>query len=290
MKKITITLLILCFYMAQFTQAQKIAQSGDDYRLKNILPVAGRQGIAVDSQYYYVSSSTALYKYTKGGQLVSKNENPFVGLEKKANHFGDIDVYDNKIYTGIEWFEDGVGKDIQIAIYDSKTLQYESSINFDPESGQTEVSGITVDKQRNMAWMSDWVEGDYLYRYDLATGNYSGKVHLRPSPQWQQGVFFVDGKILITADDGDADFHETDNIYIADVTDMGKTATYVQLFKECKEFLRAGEIEGLSMDPVNDDLLVLSNRGSRIVLGMVKGFYPGYTEELHELYIYEKIK
>src|SRR5690606_19155418 len=153
-------------------------------------------------------SSTALYKYTKDGQLVLKNENPFVGLEKEANHFGDIDVHENKIYTGIEWFEDGVGKDIQIAIYNAETLEYESSINFDAESGQIEVSGITVDKQRNMAWMSDWVEGKYLYRYDLNTGKYSGKVYLKPSPQWQQGVFYVDGKILITADDGNADFHE----------------------------------------------------------------------------------
>lgn len=270
-------------------KAQTIANSGDDYRLKKILSVAGRQGIAVDNQYYYVSNSTALYKYTKEGELVLKNEHPFVGLEKEANHFGDIDVHNGKIYTGIEWFEDGVGKNIQIATYNSETLEYESSINFDPASGQTEVSGITVDKQRNMVWMSDWVEGKYLYRYDLTTGKYSGKVHLRPVPQWQQGLFYVDGKILITADDGDADLHETDNIYIADVADMGKTATYVKLFKECKEFLRAGEIEGLSIDPTNDDLLVLSNRGSRIVLGMVKGFYPGYSEELHELYIYERV-
>ena len=37
-------------------------------------------------------------------------------------------------------------------------------------------------------------------------------------------------------------------------------------------------------------LLVLSNRGSRIVLGMVRGFYPGYDSELHEVYVYEKVK
>ena len=28
------------------------------------------------------------------------------------------------------------------------------------------------------------------------------------------------------------------------------------------------------------------NRGARIVLGMGKGFYPGYTEEVHEIYRY----
>jgi hypothetical protein len=288
--KILFSILILVITSIDEIHAQQLAKSGNHYRLKKILRVDGRQGIAVDKHYYYVSSSVALYKYTKDGNLVSKNEKPFVGLKKKANHIGDIDVYNNKIYTGIEWFDDGVGKDIQIATYNAETLEYESSINFDPESGQTEVSGITVDKQRNMAWMSDWVEGKYLYRYNLATGKYSGKIHLRPMPQYQQGIFYVDGKILITADDGNADLHETDNIYLADVSDMGMTAAYVHLFKECKEFLRAGEIEGLSIDSTNDDLLVLANRGSRIVLGMVKGFYPGYSEELHELYIYERVK
>lgn len=43
------------------------------------------------------------------------------------------------------------------------------------------------------------------------------------------------------------------------------------------DFLRAGEIEGLAIDPQTDELLVLANRGSRIVLGMVKGFYPATT-------------
>lgn len=270
-------------------KAQHLAESGKDYRLKKIIPVEGRQGIAADHNYYYISSSTALFKYDKTGKLIAKNETPFKNLAKKANHFGDIDVHNNEIYTGIEWFVDGVGKDIQIAVYDAETLELKRSLSFDPASGQQEVSGLSIDKERNMAWMTDWVDGKYIYRYDLSTGKYAGKVHLRPIPQYQQGIFCVDGKVLITADDGDADYHESDNIYIADVTDLGKTAAEVSLFRSCDEFIRAGEIEGLCVDPANDEMLVLMNRGSRIVLGMVKGFYPGYTEELHELYIYERI-
>ncbi|MEG1585458.1 MAG: hypothetical protein RR346_01135 [Bacteroidales bacterium] len=269
-------------------QAQTVASSGKNYQLKKIISVDGRQGIAADSAYYYVSSSTALFKYDKAGNLIKKNEVPFKNLEKKANHFGDIDVHNQEIYTGIEWFVDGVGKDIQIAVYDANTLELKRSLNFDPTSGQKEVSGITIDKQRNIAWMTDWVDGKYIYRYDLSTGKYAGKVHLQPVPQYQQGIFYVNGHVLITADDGDADLHETDHIYAADVTDMGKTSAQVSLFKDCNEFIRAGEIEGLCIDPVNDNLLVLTNRGSQIILGMVKGFYPGYTQELHELYIYER--
>ena len=82
---------------------------------------------------------------------------------------------------------------------------------------------------------------------------------------------------------------EPDNLYIADLRD-GKSYAAVLPFRMMSDFRRAGEIEGLTVDPVTDELLVLSNRGSRIVLGMVRGFYPGYDSELHEVYVYEKVK
>ena len=34
---------------------------GTEYRLKRVIPVAGRQGIAIDSNYYYVSDTKVLY-------------------------------------------------------------------------------------------------------------------------------------------------------------------------------------------------------------------------------------
>ena len=59
-----------------------------------------------------------------------------------------------------------------------------------------------------------------------------------------------------------------------------------------KDFRRAGEIEGLTIDPVTDDLLVLNNRGTQIILGMSQGPFKdeGYTKEIHEVYIYEKVR
>ena len=181
------------------------AQSlGGEYRLKRIVPVEGRQGIAADSNYYYVSGSTALYKYDKQGRLVAENEHPFEGLPLEANHLGDIDVWNGELYAGIETFEDGKGENIQVAVYDTDNLKWKRSIDWDPESGQVEVSGLAVDRDNDMVWMSDWVDGRYLYGYDLKTGKYARKVHLRPVPQWQQGIFMVDGRMLISADDGDA--------------------------------------------------------------------------------------
>ena len=254
-----------------------------------MISVEGRQGIAADSAYYYVSGSTALYKYDKQGRLVAENERPFEGLPLAANHIGDIDVWNGEIYAGIETFDDGRGENIQVAVYDANTLQWKRSIDWEPESGQVEVCGLAVDRDGGMVWMADWVDGRYVYGYDLATGKYVRKVHLRPVPQWQQGIFMSGGRMLISADDGDADLGEPDNLYIADLRD-GKSCATVLPFRSMDDFRRTGEIEGLAVDPATDDLLVLANRGARIVLGMPRGFYPGYDREIHEVYVYEKVK
>lgn len=300
---------------------------GTEYRLKKVIPVEGRQGIAIDKDYYYVSNTKALYKYDKQGNLVMKNEQPFQHPEK-ANHFGDIDIYKGEIYCGLEKFEYGRGYNIAISIYDAKTLQWKRDLPWSPESGQVEVSGLAVDRDKNMVWMSDWVDSRYVYCYSLETGKYYTKMQCRPTPYWCQGIFIADGKMLFTADDGESAYQIPDNIYIADITEVpytglkdgsepvrdtpfsvkldkngkamqrtgkiaaGAKAGRVELFREMSDFRRAGEIEGVSIDPTNDDLVVLNNRGTKIVLGMSEGPFTeeGYTGEIHELYIYEKIK
>ncbi|MGM5630221.1 hypothetical protein O2K51_04905 [Apibacter raozihei] len=286
MKKLILACLLLGFASIN---AQKLASSGSDYKLKKVIPVDGRQGIAIDKDYYYVSSSTALFKYDKNGKLITKNDKPFEYFKKEVNHFGDIDVYNGEIYTGVEWFESGNVRNIQIAVYDAKTLDYKYSIDFG-QIEQPEVCGISIDKKNNIAWMADWTQGYYIYKYDLTAKKYIGKIHLQPSPQWQQGIYYIDGKVLITADDGDADLNEPDNIYIADVSDPNQTRAGVSLFRSIPEFKKAGEIEGLTIDPVTNDLVILNNRGSIIKMGMPSGFYEGYDKEIHELYIFERVK
>jgi acetyl esterase/lipase len=270
-----------------------------NYELSRVIQVAGRQGVAADENYYYISSSTALYKYDKKGNLVSSNEDPFKGLALPANHFGDIDVYNGEIYTGIETFMDGVGQNIQVAVYDANTLKFKYSIPWKKESGQVEVCGLAVDREHGRVWMADWVQGHELYCYDIASREYVGKVQLRPAPRLQQGICCLDGKMLISCDDGDAEYDEPDNLYICDLypskkqlkgtklQECGLPATVdVSLFRKMADFKRAGEIEGLTIDPYTDELIVLANRGARIILGMPRGFYSGYTEEIHEIFIY----
>ena len=209
---------------------------GSEYRLKRVIPVEGRQGVAADSNFYYVSGSTALYKYDKQGRLAAKNERPFEGLPLAANHIGDIDVWDGEIYAGIETFDDGRGENIQVAVYDANTLKWKRSIDWEPSSGQVEVCGLAVDRDGDMVWMADWVDGRYVYGYNRKTGRYVRKVHLRPVPQWQQGIFMVGGRMLISADDGDADLDEPDNLYVADLRD-GKSYATVLPFRSMDCFM-----------------------------------------------------
>jgi outer membrane protein assembly factor BamB len=313
MKKVF--LLLTMAFVGMTISAQHL---GSEYRLKKVIPVLGRQGIAIDKDYYYVSDTKALYKYDKEGNIVMKNTEPFQHPEI-ANHFGDIDIFNGEIYCGVEKFEYGRGQNIAVSVYDAKTLKWKHDINWEPASGQVEVSGLAIDREKNMVWMSDWVDSRYVYGYSLETGKYYTKMQCRPTPYWCQGIFIADGKMLFTSDDGESTYQIADNIYVADISQVpytglkdgeqfsvvdnkpikkpgkvaaGAVAGRITLFREMSDFRRAGEIEGLSIDPTNDDLVVLNNRGTQILLGMSQGPFTeeGYTKEIHELYIYEKIK
>ena len=259
-----------------------------DYTLVGTFEVKGRQGVCTDGEFYYVSGSKALYKYDKKGNLLQTNETPFEGYSIPSNHIGDIDVFDGEIFVSAENFMDGVGKDIQIAIHDAKTLKLKRTFRFEPSSGQEEVSGITVDPDKRSVWMCSWVgeeSGRYLYEYSLDTGKFLRKVHLQPVPQWVQGVFYWKGNLYLTADDGTADLDEPDHLYRVNITD--KSYASVVQEKTFTEVKKQGEIEGLTMDPKTGELLVHFNRGARIVLGMGKGLYPGYDREISEVYRYK---
>lgn len=333
MKKLLV--LIAACSLGMAVNAQHL---GTEYRLKKVIEVPGRQGIAADKDYFYVSDTRGLYKYDHNWNLVKKRVqtkdkngkfiDPLFQNPDKANHFGDIDVYNGKIYTGNEYFNLGRGFNISIDIYDANTLEYVESIPWKAESGQVEVSGVAVDRERGLVWLSDWVDSRYVYAYSLETKDYYTKVQCRPEPYWCQGIYVVDGVMLLSADDGESTYHIADNVYKMDITGApytglvqgtepvkenpwavktdkdGKVVTRtgeiaggamggkVTLLREMTDFRRAGEIEGLTIDPNTDDLLVLNNRGTQIILGMSQGPFAkeGYTKEIHEVYVYEKIK
>ena len=259
-----------------------------EYSLAGSREVEGRQGVCAENGYYWVSGSATLAKYDRDWNLITKNESPFEGYEKEVNHIADIDVYENELYIGAEYFMDGVGKNIQIAVYDGDTLKLKRTFSFEEASGQLECSGIAVDPDTKSVWMCSWVgeeSGRYLYRYDLETGAYLGKVHMQMPPQWLQGVAYYDGYLYMTADDGTADDNEPDHLYRTKITE-GSTYCNVTLERTFDDVTKQGEIEGLTFDKENGSLLLLYNRGARIILGMPRGFYDGYDREISEVFTY----
>ena len=261
----------------------------NSYELKGSVEVKGRQGVCTDGKYYYVSGSTTLTKYDKDWNMILTNDEPFEGYEIEVNHIGDIDIFDNELYIGAEYFMDGVGKNIQIAVYDADTLKLKRTFPFDAGSGQLECAGIAVDPDNSIVWMCSWVgenSGRYLYKYSLDNGEYLGKVHMQIPPQWIQGVAYYDGQLYLTADDGEADYGEPDHLYRMK---PGKDQTYatVVLERTFDDVTMQGEIEGLAFDKTGGEMRLLYNRGARIILGMPSGFYPGYDHEISEVFTYK---
>ena len=265
-----------------------VTHVNSEYTLESSHEVDGRQGIAWENGLYYVSGSTTLSIYDAEWNRKKTETDPFGKFDAEVNHIGDIDVYNGEIYAGVEYFMDGTASNIQMAVYDAETLELVRTYMFDPESGQTEVSGITVDLDHGSIWMCSWAEdesGSYLYRYDLENGEYLGKVYMKEPPQLIQGIAYDGGWIYITADDGDADKDEPDHVYKCKV-DLTGNEYDVITEKTLDDVTRQGEIEGISFDKDKKQMLISYNRGAIIVKGMPKGFYDGYDKEIHEIFVY----
>jgi len=260
------------------------------YSQSKVVEVNGRQGIATDGTSYWVSGTTSLTKYDKDWKVIAQNTTPFAGRESEVNHFGDIDVYNNDVYVSAEYFKDWRGQEHPDRHLRREHPPVQKAFNFNADSGQEECAGITVNPDDKVVVLCSWVDGEsgrYLYEYDLETGAYKGKVHLHCPPQWLQGVLYSDGAYYLTSDDGTADDNEPDHVYRVTLK-PGATEATVAPELTLSDVTFQGEIEGLTVDHKTNQLMVLYNRGSRIVLGMVKGFYPGYTKEISEIYVYNR--
>lgn len=282
-------LLLFCSIMLVFLYGCGREKTVYDYKLSDVHPVSGRQGVCVENGNYWISGSGTLEKYDKSWKLIAENKEPFKGYKLEVNHIGDIDVYKNDLYLGVEYFMDGEGKNIQVAVYDGDTLELKKVFPFRHDTGQLECSGIAVDPDSRTVYMVSWIDdesSEYLYMYDLDKGDYKGKVKMEKTLKWLQGIAYHDGDLFVTCDDGDADKDEPDHMYRVDIKENKKTAE-VSLEKTFDDVKKQGEIEGLSFDEDNGKFLLLYNRGAKIVKGMPVGFYDGYTEELHEVYEYD---
>ena len=128
---------------------------GTGYSLESSHEVDGRQGIAWENGRYYVSGSTSLSVYDAEWNRIKTETEPFGSFDAEVNHIGDVDVYKGEIYAGVEYFMDGVGSNIQMAVYDADSLQLKRTYMFEPDSGQMLMSRImSINALLIRTWMS----------------------------------------------------------------------------------------------------------------------------------------
>ena len=227
MKRVNILLLIILTMLITGCNNKKIEEKNSkEYSLDSVQKVNGRQGIATEGEYYWVSGSTTLTKYDKNWNVIKENKDPFKEYELEVNHIGDIDIYNSELYLGVEYFVDGVGKNIQVAVYDGDTLELKRVFKFNSETGQLECSGIAVDPDHGYVYMVSWIDDEssnYIYKYDLNSEKYLGKVKMDNPPKWIQGVAYNNNYLYVTADDGDADKDAPDNMYKIEINQNGNT-------------------------------------------------------------------
>ncbi len=233
------------------------------YSFVDTKPVDGRQGIAWARGDYYISGNQFLTHYDWNWNVVNTCKTPFEEIEEDVNHISDIDIYRGELFAGVECFRYPFAYNFMIAVYDASTFELKRTYPIAKGSGLREISGITVDPDTNSLWLSSWVNertGEFVYRYDLETGEYLGRFHLNPPIRYAQGISYYKGSLFFTADDGDAEEFQPDHLYRC-VVDLSKIEFDVVEECEFENILIQGEMEGLDFDPQHNRILISYNRG-----------------------------
>ena len=123
--------MIMVFGMSACGTSNNTDTGNTVYTLESSHEVDGRQGIALEEERYYVSGSTSLSVYDADWNRMKGETEPFGSFDVEVNHIGDIDVYNGEIYAGVEYFMDGVGSNIQMAVYDADTLKLKRTYMFE---------------------------------------------------------------------------------------------------------------------------------------------------------------
>ena len=261
----------------EFERQTELTNPNYSYHFLFTKPVDGRQGVAWARGDYYISGNQTISHYDRNWDLVATCVKPFQDIEERVNHISDIDIYQGEIYAGVEYFQyGGYAYNFMIAVYDAETFQLKRTYPIARYSGLREISGITVDYDTSSIWVSSWVNertGQFVYRYDLKTGDYIERKHFTNPVPYIQGVSYHDGHLYFAADDGDAAIGEPDHLYscTVDLSLMEFTLVEERTFDYV---MYQGEMEGLDFDPQHNRLLLCYNRGVLIPDGYLFELEP----------------
>lgn len=170
------------------------------YKIKTIYPVfEAYQGLTGDGTYYYGTTNTSLIKYNPDWSVALRNDN--IQTNMGATHCGDIKYYDNKIYMVTENYTSSpcgaTGQ--KIGVFNATTLEYIESEDISAQN--KEVSGITVNPDDGLLYVTCYCDSspNYLYKYSLSDFSYQGTVSLTGGvPDHIQGLDYFGGDVYIS--------------------------------------------------------------------------------------------
>lgn len=251
-----------------------------------VINVNGGQGVYVNGSKMYINGSAQISVYVNK-KKIQQNNHVFDGYTGLVNHMGAISGGDGDLYAGVEYFDGSYSKNIQVGIYDAKSLKLLKCFPIDKHSGQKECAGVAYNHDDHTLWLTEWgkdASSRYFYHYNLQ-GKYLGRVKMIQPVFWIQGIAFYNHKLYVAADDGDAQKNQPDHIYSTSLRFKTCTLKKVRTLSDVKD---QGEVEGLSV--TKSSIYVLYNRGAKVVNGQVMGLEKGYKKQLHEVYIYDRTK
>ncbi|MCK1583261.1 hypothetical protein IVB03_27785 [Bradyrhizobium sp. 168] len=166
------------------------------------------QGWCTDASFYYVATTSALYKRAVADWSISaSNLTPFASVPGSSNHTGDIDIYNGNLYVpSCSWSGScgGSNTNSRINLFSATDLSFVSS------TAISEVlAGLAIDSVRGLIYGVDYCDPTVCHVYDLVT-----RIKLRtitlPSIPFQnfQGVAYNSDTLFVSCT------NSTSNIYV----------------------------------------------------------------------------
>ncbi|MGI5324971.1 YncE family protein [Actinomadura nitritigenes] len=202
------------------------------------------QGIATDGTTWYFSWKLGLSRVTLDSRTVLVNNPLAIPAQlaaQGANHIGDIDYYNGKIYAPIE-----DGSDYQhpyIALYDATTLTYTGTAYALPLSVQPDgAPWVAVDAARGYVYSSAYNPTPALNVYSLADLHLVKTVPLSTTIGSIQGAKIYQGDLYASSN------NDAKSIYRID-PDTGQVT---DVFDRASSLPSGSETEGLAFLPTSD--------------------------------------
>lgn len=162
------------------------------------------QGYSTDGANNFLGFRTALFKLNNDASWSTavSNSSPFAGITS-VNHLGGIKVDGSLVYVAVMNFTScGVFSNEKIVTYNKSDLTL--SAQTDVSAQATDVSGLAIDHDNNLIWVSSFCSPTTLQKYNLTTKAYIGSLTITglASLTNVQDVAYSNGTLYITGNQG----------------------------------------------------------------------------------------